>query len=64
MIDTLGDILRNNALKFPDEIAFVYEGSRVTYIPQPERAPIACLRSLEDWDHATGSGFDPLAEYA
>jgi len=38
MIDTLGDILRNNALKFPDEIAFVYEGSRVTYSHQLNRA--------------------------
>ena len=31
MIETLGDILRNNAYKFPYETAFVYEGQRITF---------------------------------
>ncbi|MDP3895439.1 MAG: AMP-binding protein, partial [Mesorhizobium sp.] len=39
MIDTLGDILRNNAYKFPDEIAFTYfGGERVSFRQHHERA--------------------------
>ena len=39
MIDTLGDILRNNAYKFPDEIAFTYfGGERVSFRTHHDRA--------------------------
>ena len=38
MIETLGDILRNNAYKFPCETAFVYEGRRITFKEHFERA--------------------------
>ncbi|MGO4705961.1 long-chain-fatty-acid--CoA ligase [Microvirga sp. 2MCAF38] len=38
MIETLGDILRNNAHKFPDEIAYVYGDRRVTFREVHERA--------------------------
>ena len=38
MIETLGDILRNNAYKFPGETAFVYEGRRITFKAHFERA--------------------------
>jgi acyl-CoA synthetase (AMP-forming)/AMP-acid ligase II len=38
MIDTLGDILRNNAYKFPDETAYVYGGVRRTFRQQHDRA--------------------------
>ena len=38
MIDTLGDIQRNNAAKFPDELAWVIGGDRVTFRQHFERA--------------------------
>jgi acyl-CoA synthetase (AMP-forming)/AMP-acid ligase II len=38
MIDTLGDILRNNAYKFPDETAYVHGGIRRTFREQHDRA--------------------------
>ncbi len=31
MIETLGDILRNNAHKFPEELAYVYGDRNVTF---------------------------------
>ena len=31
MIETLGDYLRNNAHKFPNETAYLYEGETVTF---------------------------------
>lgn len=37
MIETLGDFLRNNAHKFPDETAYRYEGETVTFAQQFER---------------------------
>lgn len=37
MIETLGDYLRNNAHKFPDETAYLYEGKTVTFAQQFER---------------------------
>lgn len=37
MIETLGDFLRNNAYKFPDETAYRYEGETVTFAQQFER---------------------------
>ncbi|MEZ5782584.1 MAG: long-chain-fatty-acid--CoA ligase [Rhizobiaceae bacterium] len=37
MIDTLGDILRNNAYKFPDEIAYSYHGRVVTFAEHLDR---------------------------
>lgn len=37
MIETLGDFLRNNAHKFPEEIAYRYEGETVTFAQQFER---------------------------
>jgi acyl-CoA synthetase (AMP-forming)/AMP-acid ligase II len=38
LIETLGDILRNNAYKFPDENAFTYGGRRVSFRQHFERA--------------------------
>jgi acyl-CoA synthetase (AMP-forming)/AMP-acid ligase II len=38
MIDTLGDFLRNNAAKFPDEVAFRFEGDTVTFAQHHDRA--------------------------
>ena len=38
MIDTLGDILRNNAYKFPDELAWVIGGDRVSFRQHHDRA--------------------------
>jgi len=38
MIETLGDILRNNAHKFPDETAFVYGDRRITFRAYHARA--------------------------
>jgi len=38
MIETLGDFLRNNANKFPDEVAFRFEGETVTFAHHCERA--------------------------
>ncbi|GKX35677.1 MAG: acyl-CoA synthetase [Rhizobiaceae bacterium MnEN-MB40S] len=37
MIETVGDILRNNAYKFPDELAYSYHGKLVTYAQMLER---------------------------
>lgn len=37
MIDTLGDFLRNNAYKFPNEIAYNFEGTLVTFGEQFQR---------------------------
>lgn len=37
MIETVGDILRNNAYKFPDELAFSYHGREVTFAAYLER---------------------------
>ncbi|MDH3232642.1 MAG: long-chain-fatty-acid--CoA ligase [Alphaproteobacteria bacterium] len=37
MIETLGDIIRNNAYKFADESAFVYHGRTVTFSDHHER---------------------------
>ncbi|MEZ5804925.1 MAG: long-chain-fatty-acid--CoA ligase [Rhizobiaceae bacterium] len=37
MIETVGDIIRNNAYKFPDEIAYSYQGRVVTFAEQLER---------------------------
>ena len=37
MIETLGDILRNNAHKFPDEVAYSYHGRVVTFAGQLDR---------------------------
>lgn len=37
MIETLGDFLRNNAYKFPDEPAYLYEGQTVSFAQQFER---------------------------
>jgi acyl-CoA synthetase (AMP-forming)/AMP-acid ligase II len=38
LIETIGDVLRNNAYKFPDEPAYVYEGHQVTFGQHLERA--------------------------
>ncbi|MEI5677005.1 MULTISPECIES: long-chain-fatty-acid--CoA ligase [unclassified Mesorhizobium] len=38
MIDTLGDVLRNNAYKFPNENAYTYSGRHVTFAQHAERA--------------------------
>ena len=38
MIETLGDILRNNAHKFPEELAYVYGDRNVTFRQHHERA--------------------------
>ncbi len=38
MIESLGDILRNNAHKFPDETAFVYGDRRIAFRAHFERA--------------------------
>lgn len=39
MLETLGDLLANNAYKFPDELAFIYAGgTRVTFRQHHERA--------------------------
>lgn len=38
MIDTLGDILRNNAYKFPDELAWVLGDDRITFREHHDRA--------------------------
>jgi acyl-CoA synthetase (AMP-forming)/AMP-acid ligase II len=38
MIETLGDILRNNAWKFPHETAFRFEGVTVTFAQHLDRA--------------------------
>jgi acyl-CoA synthetase (AMP-forming)/AMP-acid ligase II len=38
MIETLGDILRNNAAKFSDETAFVHEGRRISFGEHHDRA--------------------------
>jgi acyl-CoA synthetase (AMP-forming)/AMP-acid ligase II len=38
MIETLGDFLRNNAYKFPDEVAFRFEGGTTTFAQHFERA--------------------------
>lgn len=38
MIKTLGDIIRNNALKFPAETAIVYERRRISFADQHDRA--------------------------
>jgi acyl-CoA synthetase (AMP-forming)/AMP-acid ligase II len=37
MIETVGDVLRNNAHKFPDEVAYSYHGKVVTFARQLER---------------------------
>lgn len=37
MIETLGDIIRNNAYKFADESAFVYHGRTVTFADYHDR---------------------------
>ena len=38
MIETLGDVLRNNAHKFPDETAYSHEGRRVSFSEHFDRA--------------------------
>ena len=38
MIDTLGDIWRNNAAKFPDELAWVLGDTRITFAQHFERS--------------------------
>ena len=38
MIDTLGDILRNNAYKFPNEIAYVFGDRRISFGDHQTRA--------------------------
>ncbi len=38
MIETLGDIIRNNAHKFPDETAIVFEGRRISFAERHDRA--------------------------
>ncbi|WP_223479442.1 class I adenylate-forming enzyme family protein [Oricola indica] len=38
MIETVGDILRNNAYKFPNELAFSYHGREVTYSAHLDRS--------------------------
>ena len=38
MIETLGDFLRNNAAKFPDEVAYRFEGDTVTFAQHHDRA--------------------------
>jgi acyl-CoA synthetase (AMP-forming)/AMP-acid ligase II len=38
MIDTLGDILRNNAYKFPDELAWVIGEDRISFRQHHDRA--------------------------
>ena len=38
MIETLGDLLRNNAHKFPDETAFVYADRRISFRQHFDRA--------------------------
>jgi acyl-CoA synthetase (AMP-forming)/AMP-acid ligase II len=38
VIETLGDILRNNAYKFPDETAYVYGDQVVTFRGHYDRA--------------------------
>jgi acyl-CoA synthetase (AMP-forming)/AMP-acid ligase II len=38
MIETLGDIIRNNAHKFPEETAYVYNGRRISFGEHHERA--------------------------
>lgn len=37
MIETLGDIIRNNAYKFADETAFVYHGRTITFAEHHDR---------------------------
>ena len=43
MIDTIGDILRNNAHKFPNETAYVFGDRRISFGEHHDRA--ACLSS-------------------
>ncbi|WP_210496865.1 long-chain-fatty-acid--CoA ligase [Microvirga antarctica] len=38
MIETLGDILRNNAYKFPEELAYIYGDRRITFRHHHDRA--------------------------
>ena len=38
MIETLGDILRNNAYKFPQEIAYIYGDRRISFREHHDRA--------------------------
>ena len=38
MIDTLGDILRNNAYKFPNETAYVFGDPRISFGDHHTRA--------------------------
>ena len=65
MIDTLGDILRNNALKFPDEIAYRLRRPRVTYSHQHhDRANRLASALWKSRHQAAGSGLDSLAEHA
>ena len=49
MIETLGDILRNNAYKFPDENAFTFGDLRVSFREHHDRA-----QRLASAIHATG----------
>jgi acyl-CoA synthetase (AMP-forming)/AMP-acid ligase II len=38
LIETIGDVLRNNAHKFPDEPAYVYAGREITFAGHLDRA--------------------------